>query len=289
MGNNRKCYCLQPALSTVLRCVENKLERIKSMLSTLVSLVSEGVSATVEWLLDDVHLRHVKFGTNPYNLDLSQYVGRGSTGWVCKSYDKIKLIGSEEEVYYAGKTIVLSPKETPGYHRDIALAKKEIRALRECSKSSDFIVTFIDAFFEGERRIEVGTEFCELGSLSDVLSITRVTGETLRSVMYCVMSAISHVHRLGYIHSDIKPGNLLMTRKGVVKLCDFGSVHKAKSVETIDMSVGTMRFAPPEVLPRFLEEMTFRFDAVTGHLGCRISHTGYFLWSRLAQGFRRPT
>ena len=40
----------------------NKLERIKSVLSTLVSAVSEGVSATAELLLDDVHLRHVKFG-----------------------------------------------------------------------------------------------------------------------------------------------------------------------------------------------------------------------------------
>ena len=234
--------------------------RKPSMLSSALSVVTERVSAAVEWLFDDVYLRQEKHNSNPHNLNLTEIIGKGAAGWVRRSYDPIKLSENDEEVYYAGKTILLLTKGTPGYHHQVAKAKREIRALRECSKECEFVVRFIDAFFDGERHIEVGTELCEVGSLFDVLAITRVRGETLRSVMYCVVSAIAHVHRLGYIHGDVKPANFLMTRQGMVKLCDFGVVHKAKSVETDSFDVGTLRFAPPEILPRFLEKLTYRFD-----------------------------
>ena len=139
--------------------------------------------------------------------------------------------------------------------------KREIQALRECTKDCDFILAFIDAFFDGNDGIELGTEFCELGSLYTVLSITRVRGEALRSVVYCMVSALAHVHNIGYVHGDVKPTNLLVNGRGIVNLCDFGAAQKVQnSLETDSRDVGTLRYAPPEVLPRFLRRCTYEFD-----------------------------
>ena len=38
--------------------------------------------------------------------------------------------------------------------------------------------------------------------------------------------AIDSVHSLGYVHRDIKPDNVLLTRQGHIRLADFGSCLK---------------------------------------------------------------
>ncbi len=42
--------------------------------------------------------------------------------------------------------------------------------------------------------------------------------------MFCqVASALSHMHRRGVYHGDLKPGNIMLTKSGQVKLIDFGT------------------------------------------------------------------
>merc|ERR1711892_888187 len=48
------------------------------------------------------------------------------------------------------------------------------------------------------------------------------TEETTRFYVMETLLAIASIHKLGFIHRDIKPDNLLLTTHGHIKLSDFG-------------------------------------------------------------------
>ncbi|CAM9869667.1 unnamed protein product, partial [Sphacelaria rigidula] len=58
------------------------------------------------------------------------------------------------------------------------------------------------------------------------------------------LQALDFLHKCGRVHRDVKPANILITRRGDVKLADFG----AAGVENSSRMVGTQRYMAPERL-----------------------------------------
>ncbi|GAA1419708.1 Stk1 family PASTA domain-containing Ser/Thr kinase [Streptomyces thermospinosisporus] len=65
-----------------------------------------------------------------------------------------------------------------------------------------------------------------------------------------VLAALEISHEMGLVHRDIKPGNVMMTRRGVVKVMDFGIARAMQSGVTsmtqTGMVVGTPQYLSPE-------------------------------------------
>lgn len=72
--------------------------------------------------------------------------------------------------------------------------------------------------------------------------------DEIRSILYDVIEGLQYLHNQGVMHRDIKPGNLLMTHEGRVKIGDFGVACKVESKEndTLTNTEGTYHFMPPE-------------------------------------------
>lgn len=82
---------------------------------------------------------------------------------------------------------------------------------------------------------------------------------TIQSTVRDLFAALAHCHRFGVLHRDLKPGNLLVTSSGQLKLCDFGlakpfldennqPVPSPTSGETGTKGLCTLWYRPPEVL-----------------------------------------
>lgn len=65
-----------------------------------------------------------------------------------------------------------------------------------------------------------------------------------------VLAALEVSHEMGLVHRDIKPGNVMITKRGVVKVMDFGIARAMQSGVTsmtqTGMVVGTPQYLSPE-------------------------------------------
>ncbi|KAG1699208.1 hypothetical protein DVH05_014124 [Phytophthora capsici] len=72
---------------------------------------------------------------------------------------------------------------------------------------------------------------------------------TLKNLMWQLVRAINFCHQHNIIHRDIKPENLLVSRNGVLKLCDFGFARPLASAGAkYTEYVSTRWYRAPELL-----------------------------------------
>ncbi|XP_065836871.1 probable serine/threonine-protein kinase DDB_G0281745 [Oscarella lobularis] len=177
---------------------------------------------------DEVHLTGQKVGTGGF---ASVFVGRwrGMTVAVKKIHD---LITNQ---------------------RNVALFEQEVLV---CSRlHHPNIMTVCGAVMAEGIPLQMVMELLE-GSVSEVIDAAHTTGSYLTiyeqlSISIDMTSGISYLHQIcprPYVHGDVRPSNILVTRDMKVKVGDLGTAHLIES----SLSAGpvSQQYLAPERSPR---------------------------------------
>ncbi|MGA5450277.1 protein kinase domain-containing protein [Streptomyces umbrinus] len=91
-----------------------------------------------------------------------------------------------------------------------------------------------------------------LGSVldQDIAQYGAMPADKALKITADVLAALEISHEMGLVHRDIKPGNVMMTKRNVVKVMDFGIARAMQSGVTsmtqTGMVVGTPQYLSPE-------------------------------------------
>ncbi|XP_006142149.1 myotonin-protein kinase isoform X1 [Tupaia chinensis] len=113
-------------------------------------------------------------------------------------------------------------------------------------------ITQLHFAFQDENYLYLVMEYYVGGDLLTLLSKfgERIPAEMARFYLAEIVMAIDSVHRLGYVHRDIKPDNIPLDRCGHIRLADFGSCLRLRADGTVRslVAVGTPDYLSPEIL-----------------------------------------
>ncbi len=132
-----------------------------------------------------------------------------------------------------------------------------LRLRREAAIARDVVHPRIVRVFDIEEAGEtvfLTMEIVEGGSLGDRLTLhspaSPVTIDDAARWATQALEGLAALHALGILHRDIKPGNLLLTADGEVKLTDFGlALHLDRDetrATTHESILGTLEYLSPE-------------------------------------------
>uniref|UniRef100_A0A915BUU7 Rho-associated protein kinase let-502 n=1 Tax=Parascaris univalens TaxID=6257 RepID=A0A915BUU7_PARUN len=115
--------------------------------------------------------------------------------------------------------------------------------------NSDWIVHLHYAF-QDARFLYMVMEYMPGGDLVNLMTAYDVSEKWARFYTAELVLALDALHSMGYIHRDVKPDNMLLSRSGHLKLADFGTCLRRGPDGRVrcTLAIGTPDYICPEVL-----------------------------------------
>jgi serine/threonine protein kinase len=169
-------------------------------------------------------------------------LGRGGMGTVWLADDT-----------FLTRQVAVKEVRTPGELAGADLPTQQDRAIREARNAARIkhpnAVTLFDATAE-DGTVYLIMEFVEGVTLSELINrngalpAPQVVGYGLQ-----LLDVLAAAHALGIVHRDVKPGNIMITPRGQVKLSDFGLAHAVGDprLTTSGVVKGTQAYLAPEL------------------------------------------
>jgi eukaryotic-like serine/threonine-protein kinase len=164
-------------------------------------------------------------------------IGQGGMAEVYRGFDPV-----------LGRTVAIKVL-LPQFARDagfVARFRREAQAAARLNQSN--IVGVYDTGADGDRQYIV-MEFVEGRTLAEFLAGgRRLTPTQAVELTQKIAAALASAHAQGIVHRDIKPGNVMVTRDGLVKVMDFGIARMQTDITAPQTSsvIGTPTYLSPE-------------------------------------------
>ncbi|XP_046577547.1 LOW QUALITY PROTEIN: cyclin-dependent kinase-like 4 [Haliotis rubra] len=193
-------------------------------------------------------------------------IGEGSYGVVfkCRHRETGQLVAIKKFV----------ESEDDPQIRKIAL--REVRMLKQLKHEN--LVSLLEVF-RRKKKLHLVFEYVDDTLLGELERNPRgVKEKETKKLVYQVIQAVKFCHQHNAIHRDVKPENILITRHGVVKLCDFGFARTVTGPgdEYTDY-VATRWYRAPELL---VGDTQYGPPVDVWAIGCVLAElmTGEALW-----------
>jgi hypothetical protein len=192
--------------------------------------------------LDDAERTYAKAflgasGTMPTSVKImmGQELGSGTSGAVYKGFDKIRGVDVAVKVAHVTESAASMAAE---FQRMTELQHHHIVRV--------FDFTIVDD------KAQIVMEWMPSGSIDHILRQSgRLHELALRRFFREALLGLSYLHENGWLHRDVKPGNMLVSGSGTVKLSDFGTsklLPATANTATASGTVGSPAYMAPEVI-----------------------------------------
>jgi serine/threonine-protein kinase len=163
-------------------------------------------------------------------------IGQGGMGTVYRVrhtiYDRVEAM----------KVLLPDLQEAEG------LEERFLREIRVQASLSHPNIASLHTAFRFRNQLLMVMEFIDGESLRTAMTTRGLTvTESVRCIKD-VLKALSYAHSRGVVHRDIKPGNIMITTQGQVKLLDFGLASAARGdhITRSGAVMGSMHYMSPE-------------------------------------------
>ncbi|CAJ0584612.1 unnamed protein product, partial [Mesorhabditis spiculigera] len=181
------------------------------------------------------------------DLDEISFLGRGTFGYVSKmSYRRTGRIMAVKKV-----RLITNQANEPEMNKSLQRLRIEVEAIKKASKCDQIVQFYGVTFHEGDCWVCMEIMDCNLDAVyraqHERLKVEKFDEDVVGSVAVSTIKALDHLkNEVNIIHRDVKPSNILLDKRGLIKLCDFGiSGYLVDSIAQT-MDAGCRPYMAPE-------------------------------------------
>lgn len=177
-------------------------------------------------------------------------IGEGSYGKVKEVLEVTTLVRRAVKIIKAARL-----RKIPNGRANV---EQELRILRRVHHRN--VIALKDVFRDGRKqKLYMVMEYaaCSLQQMLDGSKEKKLPIFQTHFFFTQLIDGLSYLHSQGVIHKDIKPGNLLVSLDGTLKISDFGVAELLDRFDKDDwckIAQGTPKFQPPEIVSGTVEE-----------------------------------